>query len=118
MTTTQLINNLEGAIGSDFIPAQNRLLFVEYGGNLSRFDLFPTATIISQGTAILKGTFLFDLDTGTQSVAGENLAPFDIFWDQSTNTIRAMMPYSGAAIVNIGVTNFANVLPAALPGLP
>lgn len=118
MTTTQLIGGLEGAIGSDFVQAQNRLLFVEYGGRLSRYDLSPAATIVSQGTAVLKGTFLFDFDTGTQSVAGENLAPFDVFWNQETAVARVMQPWSGAAIVNIGVTNFASVLPQALPGLP
>jgi hypothetical protein len=115
---TQLIGGLEGAIGSDFLPAQNRLLFVEYGGRLSRYDLFPAATIVSQGSAVLKGTFLFDLDAGKESMAGENLAPFDIFWDQKTAVARVMQPWSGAAIVNIGVTNFASVLPQALPGLP
>ena len=117
MTTTQLISNLNGAIGADFLPAQNRLLFVEYAGKLSRFDLFPATTIISQGTATLKGTFLFDLDTGTQSLPGEDPPAADIFWNQATDTIRSMAPANGAGIVNIGVTNFANVLPAALPGL-
>ncbi len=117
MTTTQLISNLNGAIGADFLPAQNRLLFVEYAGKLSRFDLFPATTIISQGTTTLKGTFLFDLDTGTQSLPGEDPPAADIFWNQATDTIRSMAPANGAGIVNIGLTNFANVLPAALPGL-
>jgi hypothetical protein len=118
MTTTEVIGGLEGAVGSDFVQAQKRLLFVEYGGRLSRYDLFPAATVVSQGTAVLKGTFHFDFDTGTQSVAGDNNAPFDVFWDQATNVIRSMRPENGAAIVNIGVTNFASVLPQALPGLP
>jgi len=61
MTTTQLIGGLEGAIGSAFVPAQNRLLFVGYGGRLSRYDRFPAAAIVSQGSAVLQGTFLFDL---------------------------------------------------------
>jgi hypothetical protein len=47
MTTTQLIGGLEGAIGSELLPAQNRLVFVEYGGRLSGYDLFPAAIIVS-----------------------------------------------------------------------
>jgi len=119
MTTTQLIGGLEGAIGSDFVQAQKRLLFVEYGGRLSRYDLFPAATIVSHGTALLKGTFHFDLDNGTQALPGAPTPPgSDIFWEQSTNIIRAMAPSNGAAIVNVGVTSFAALLPQALPGLP
>jgi len=61
MTTTQFIGGLGGAIGSEFISAQNRLVFVEYGGRLSRYDLFPAATIVSQGSAVLNGTFHCEL---------------------------------------------------------
>jgi len=118
MTTTQLIGGLEGAIGSDFVAAQKRLLFVEYGGRLSRYDLFPAATIVSQGSTVLKGTFHFDLDNGTQALPGAPTPPgADIFWDQQTAVIRDMAPCNGAAIVNIGVTPFAALLPQALPGL-
>jgi hypothetical protein len=56
-----LIGGLEGAIGSEFLPAPNWLVFVEYGSRLSRYDLFPAATIVSQASAVLKGPFLFDL---------------------------------------------------------
>jgi hypothetical protein len=61
MTTTPLIGGLEGAIGSEFLPAPNRLVFVEYGGRLSCYDMVPAARLVSQVSAVLKGTFLFDL---------------------------------------------------------
>ena len=38
--------------------------FVEYGGKLSRLNLFRTGTIVSSGTAVLPGTWHFDFDAG------------------------------------------------------
>ena len=66
-TATQLATGLAGAIGSDFRASQNQLIFVEYGGKLSALNLFSTAAVVSSGTTLLKGTWLFDLDTGVQS---------------------------------------------------
>ena len=36
----QLVTGLGGAIGCDFRPAQNQLVFVEYNGKLSRLNLY------------------------------------------------------------------------------
>ena len=66
-TPVQLQSGLGGAIGSDFRTAQNQLVFVEYNaGKLSALNLFSPSTVVSSGTSTLKGTFLFDLDTGVQ----------------------------------------------------
>jgi len=62
----QLVSGLGGAIGCDFRRTQNQLLFVEFNGKLSRLNLYRTATTVSSGTAILKGTWTFDLDTGSE----------------------------------------------------
>jgi hypothetical protein len=66
----QLVSGLGGAIGCDFRRIQNQLLFVEFNGKLSRLNLYRTATTVSSGTAILKGTFTFDLDTGAEGGLG------------------------------------------------
>ncbi|MBV9783186.1 MAG: hypothetical protein JO264_05145 [Acidisphaera sp.] len=117
MQTTQLVGGLAGAIGCDFLPAQNRLLFVEYGGKLSKLDLFPAMSVVSQGTTELKGTFLFDLDNGTESLPGQTPPGADIWWNQATAVVRSMAPSNSATIINLGVTPFASVLPQSLPGL-
>jgi hypothetical protein len=45
----QLVSGLGGAIGCDLRRTQNHLLFVEYSGNLSRLNLYLTATTVSSG---------------------------------------------------------------------
>ncbi|MEO6802632.1 MAG: hypothetical protein ABI197_05220 [Granulicella sp.] len=118
-TPVELIGGLGGAIGCDFRQSKNQLVFVEYGGKLSTYDLFPAATIINQGTAILKGTFLFDLDAGVQSAPGSSGGTnWDIFWEAVTNVVREMRIYNNTRIVNIGVVPFASVSPSGLQSLP
>jgi hypothetical protein len=117
-TQTQLVSGLGGAIGCDFRRAQNQLLFVEYSGKLSLLNLFRTATTVSSGTAILKGTFSFDFDTGAESVPGNPLAPpFDVFWEQQTAVLRRMAPISPAQIVNLGVVDFNSISADTLASL-
>ena len=110
----QLVGGLGGAIGSDFRRTQNQLLFVEFNGKLSRLNLYRTATTVSSGTALLKGTFTFDLDTGVEGGTGPNL---DIWWDQQTSVLRQMVPWGTAKIVNLGVTDFASITPDTLSSL-
>src|SRR6516164_8921389 len=99
---TQLVTGLGGAIGCDFRRTQNQLVFVEYSGKLSRLNLFRTGTVVSTGTTVLKGTFTFDLDTGTEGGLGPN---FDIFWEQKTAVIRTMTPLNSAQLVNLGTVD-------------
>ncbi|MEJ8825730.1 hypothetical protein WKW80_27490 [Variovorax humicola] len=103
--TTQipLVSGLGGAIGSSFRSPQNQLVFVEFAGKLSRLNLLPSATIVSKGTTVLKGTFTFDLDTGVQGGTG---AGYDIWWEQMTATARQMAARNSARIVNLGVVSF------------
>jgi hypothetical protein len=100
---TQLVSGLAGAIGCSFRSTQNQLVFVEYGGKLSRLNLFAPAVIVSQGSAVLKGTWSFDLDNGAQGGVGPG---FDIWWEQMTAVARQMVPQNSATIVNLGVVNF------------
>ena len=113
-TQTPLISALSGAIGCSLRSLQSQLLFVEYAGKLSQLDLLPGASIVSQGSTVLKGTFAFDLENGTQGGVGPN---FDIWWEQMTTVARQMAPQNGASLINLGVTNFAAVTPAGLQSL-
>jgi hypothetical protein len=73
-------------------------------------------TVVSSGSAVLKGTYYFDLDTGTEGSAGSN---FDIWWEQKTAVLRDMAPIkiNGAQIVNLGSVNYASLTPDALSSL-
>ncbi len=112
-TSTTLAAGLGGAIGSDFRAALNQLVFVEFSGKLSRVDLFPLTTVVSSGTGVLDGTFLFNLDTGQQTESGAS-----VWWEQQTNVARQMTPWNGATLINLGPVNFATLSPTALLGLP
>jgi hypothetical protein len=107
----QIVGGLGGAIGCAYRQSHNQLVFVEFSGKLSRYNLFPSATIVSSGTKVLHGTFTFDLETGTE---GGVSASADIWWEQMTNVARQMMPQNGALIANLGVVNFAAVTPTTL----
>jgi hypothetical protein len=58
------------------------------------------ANVISQGTALLKGTYLFNCETGTVGSSG------DIWWNQISSTQRQMVPQSPAKILNLGIVDF------------
>lgn len=113
-TPVQLIGGLAGAIGSDFRQAQNQLLFVEYGGKLSRLNLYRTGSIVSSGSGTLKGTWLADFDAGVLNNTG---AGNDVWWEQQTAVVRDMRPQGGAGIVNVGVVNFNTITPDTLANL-
>ena len=114
-TSIQLVTGLAGAIGCDFRTAQNQLIFVEFGGKLSTLDLFPAASIVAQSpSTVLKGTFLFDFDTGIQGGLSPNA---DVFWEQMTAVLRQMAPQNGAKIINLGAVDFNSLTAPTLQGL-
>ncbi|HUJ43778.1 MAG TPA: hypothetical protein VLW52_09245 [Opitutaceae bacterium] len=112
---TQLVTGLGGAIGCDLRRSHSQLLFVEYAGKLSRLNLFPSSTVVSSGTKVLKGTYTFDLENGNEGGVGPG---FDIWWDQQTAVARQMVPQNGATIVNLGVVDFASITASGLQFLP
>src|SRR5215470_5701861 len=115
MSFTTLVTGLGGAIGCDLRRAQNQLLFVEYDGKLSRLNLFRTGTIVSSGTGVLHGTWLFDFDTGAQVSGGPGA---DVWWEQMTAVLRALVPQNGAALANLGLVDFAAITPDTLSSIP
>src|SRR5262249_43785173 len=114
MSYTTLVTGLGGAIGCDLRRAQNQLLFVEYNGKLSRLNLFRTGTIVSSGTTVLHGTWLFDFDAGVEVASS---ATADVWWEQKTAVLRDMVPMSGATLVNLGPVNFGALTPDTLSSL-
>ena len=60
------------------------------------------ATVVSSGTGTIRGTWLWDADTG-QEVSG---GPDDIWWQQQTDVVRQMTPRNTATLVNVGVVDF------------
>lgn len=112
----KLIDGLAGAIGSRFLPRKNQLVFVEYGGKLSALDLIaPLAAIVSSGSTILKGTWVFDCETG--ALGGGTAGAGDLWWEQQTTTARRMTPVGGARIVNLGRVAWSSVTHATLQTL-
>jgi hypothetical protein len=111
--TNKLVDGLGGAIGSRFMPSHNQLAFVEFAtGKISLLDMVrPLDSIVSQGTTVIKGTFLFDCETGAVSGSG------DIWWEQIDAVKRQMVPRTGASIVNLGKVDFASLTPQALQAL-
>ena len=114
MSFTTLATGLGGAIGCDLRRAQNQLLFVEYNGKLSRLNLFRTGTIVSSGTAVLHGTWLFDFDAGAQVSGGPGA---DVWWEQKTAILRDLVPQNGAALANLGHVDFGSITPDTLSSL-
>lgn len=116
---TELVTGLDGAIGSDYHREQNQLFFVEYDGTISRLDFIrEQASIISSGQITLQGTYHLDLDTGTHSSTGERAQdPYDIFWQQHTDTERSMDPVGDARITAMGDVSFNRISSADLQRL-
>ena len=72
----------------------------------------PGDAILSSGTGTLRGTWLFNFDTGAETNQGA-----DIWWEQKTNTERWLMPQGQAKIINLGVCDFDAITLAQLQGL-
>lgn len=113
-TQTQLVSGLAGAIGSDFRRAQNQLVFVEYGGKLSRLNLIPSATVLTSGSTTLLGSYGFNLDTGVEDSSGAPLTG-DVWW--SGFEPYAMARIGAAQLANLGVTDFSAITAATLQSL-
>ncbi len=115
MAAQTLASGLAGAIGCDYRQVGNRLVFVEYGGYISELLLNPHAAVVSSGTALLHGTWLFDFDAGVEVALN---GTGDVWWEQMTSTARQLVPSGGAGLVNLGVVSFGGIGYAQLQGLP
>ncbi len=78
-------------------------------------DCSPSdSSCVTSGSTVLKGTYTFDFDTGTQGSRGPN---FDIWWEQKTAVLRDIAPINGAQIVNLGSVNYDSLTPDTLSSL-
>jgi len=110
-----LVSGLAGAVGCKYLKNHNELVFVEYGGFVSRLKLVQqVGGIVSQGTTTITGTWVFDCESG--GLSGFNTTG-DIWWEQLDAVNRQMVPQGTAQIVNLGQVNFAQVTPAAMQSL-
>jgi sugar lactone lactonase YvrE len=112
----KLATGLGGAIGSDYVQSRNQVYFVEFNGKVSVLDLVrPLVGVVSQGTIVIKGTWIFDCETGTLGGLGTT---GDIWWEQIDTVKRQMVPQNGAKIVNLGPVDFNSLTHVELQNLP
>ena len=114
---TKLVDNIGAAIGCRFLPTKNQVAFVEYAtGSISLLDMIsPDSRVVSKGHTILKGTWIFDCETG--ALGGDFSGPGDIWWEQIDAVNRQILPVGGATLVNMGAVNFASITPLILQTL-
>jgi hypothetical protein len=107
---------LGGAIGCDYSQDKDQLWFVEYNGKITniRMDSYHVKSIVSSGTATIRGTWSFDFDAG-QEVG--STPERDVFWHQHTAVKRTMDPMGSAKIAYVGVVNFNTLTPDKLSKL-
>ncbi len=115
---TELYSGVNAAIGGRLLKGKNRLVFVEYSsGHISLLDLVrPLDAVVSSGTKVLKGTWVFDCESG--NLGGGTGGPADIWWEQIDTVHRQMVPITGAAIAYLGKVNYATLTPNILQALP
>jgi hypothetical protein len=113
--TEKILDGVSAAIGCRFLNKRNQLVFVEYSkGAISLMDIVNSSiAVVSQGTTVIKGTWILDCETG--ALVGDTAG--DIWWEQIDNVKRQIVPINGASIVNLGKVNFASVTPLALQAL-
>ncbi len=65
----------------------------------------PAPVLVSAGTATLRGTATFDLETGTPGTGSDR----DLWWEQVDATTRWLRPKNGASLCALGVRPFESV---------
>ena len=101
-TTRQLASGLGGAIGSDFISNLNRLVFTEFDGKISRYDLVRSLDrIVFSGVATMPANASLSLMNGTSAQGGQ------IRWDHtSPGGTRVMRPQGTCMLAYLGHVNY------------
>ncbi len=69
--------------------------------------------IYSSGQAVVRGTWSWDLDLGSQNTAGG-----DFWWDQQTATTRYLTPKNGAVFFVVGMRDFNSLSYSDLERFP
>lgn len=112
-TSVQLVTGLAGAIGCDYRASRSQLVFVEFGGKLSRLNLVRAlAATVFSGTATMPADSSLDLTNGTSAQGG------DIRWDHtSPGGGLVMRPQGNCRLAYLGLVSYSAVTHATLQGL-
>lgn len=70
----------------------------------------PAPVLVSAGTATLRGTGTFDLETGTPGTGADR----DLWWEQVDGTTRRLRPQNGALLCPLGMRPYESVTPTVL----
>jgi hypothetical protein len=70
----------------------------------------PGTDVLSTGTTVIKGTWAFDLDTGTVGTEAQQ----DVWWEQVDYVTRYLTGFSGALVSRLGTPDFNSVTLAML----
>ncbi len=74
----------------------------------------PSADVVlSKGTGLLRGTWMFDFEVGKEVAAGQG----DVWWEQVDATHRYLVPQNGAKLALIGGSSYELVSSTLLRGL-
>jgi len=110
----QIANGNCEACASHFVPClmcANTPAVCDYTrGHLGWNEL----AVMSKGTTTLKGIWTFDFEAG---VAGPSTGA-DVWWEQVDNTVRFLVPQSGAMLAHMGKPNFEAVSLQTLQSQP
>jgi hypothetical protein len=82
--------------------------------NQTPSDRQPDPAASSNGEAIIRGTWEFDLDNGVLVTSGTDA---DLFWEQETDTKRTLRPMNGALFALVGQRDFDSLKLQTLKGL-
>jgi hypothetical protein len=112
---TVLVESISGAIGCDYQPTTNQLIFVEDAGNVSLLHLFrPLAGVASKGTMLLDDTATFDFETGR---LGRRNAGGDVSWQSDGRGKGRIEPIGAAKLAYVGAVGFDELTSAALQAM-
>jgi hypothetical protein len=111
--SVQLVTGLGGAIGCDYRPSRNQLVFVEFAGRLSRLNLLRALdTTVFSGTATMPADSSLDLTNGTSAQGGH------IRWDHtSPGGGLVMRPQGNCRLAYLGAVSYSAVTHATVQGL-
>jgi hypothetical protein len=74
----------------------------------------PLQLLVSSGTALLQGTWTFDLETGTSGHGPDR----DLWWEQVDSVRRRLRPQNGALLAHLGAVDFDSLTPEAIRRAP
>jgi len=69
--------------------------------------------VLSSGTAVLRGTFLFDFEAGGDA----KTSGADVWWEQVDSTRRYLVPQNGARLARMGSVSFESISRSSLVDL-